>query len=106
MKLFIRDKVYFTEPTTGEVFEEEVTHIDNNYILGKKMDLTFLYNKGKLGVYRLHCSECGDMIPTPLSHFQVEGLKGKQKLLPSYCEICKNKKLYPENPEEGITLWI
>ena len=106
MKLFIRDKVYFRDPTTGEVFEDIITHVDDNVVKGKVHDLTDVYNSGNLNVYRLECQICGCTIPQPLSHFQVDGLKGKQRLLPSTCKTCLEESRYPDNPEEGIILWI
>lgn len=106
MKLFIRDKVYFTDPTTGEFFEDMITHVDDNVVKGKVHDLTDVYKSGNLNVYRMECYVCGCIIPQPLSQFQVDGLKGKQQLLPSTCKACLEESLYPDNPEEGIILFI
>lgn len=106
MKLFIRDKVYFTDPITGEIIEDTVTHLEDNIVIGKSYDLTDYYNSGQLEVHRIHCHVCGDMLPIPLSYFQVDGLRGKYNLLPSSCKECLNKTRYPDNPEEGVTLWI
>jgi len=106
MKLFIRDKVYFTDPTTGEIIEDTITEVNDNVVMGKKFNLTDLYWKGELNVYRLECHICGFSIPAPLSQFQVDGIKGKQQLLPSTCGVCLEESRYPDNPEEGIILWI
>ena len=106
MKLFIRDKVYFTDPTTGEIIEDTITHVDEHVVTGKKYDLTSIHLKGDLNVYRMECNVCGCKIPLPLSQFQVDGLKGKYTLLPSTCRACLDDLRYPENPEEGVTLWI
>jgi hypothetical protein len=106
MKLFIRDKVYFTDPTTGEIIEDTITDVNDNVVMGKKFNLTDLYWKGELNVYRLECHICGFSIPAPLSQFQVDGIKGKQQLLPSTCGVCLEESRYPDNPEEGIILWI
>jgi hypothetical protein len=106
MKLFIRDKVYFTDPTTGELYEDEIVHVDDQTVMGKKHDLTGVHQKGELNVYRLDCHVCGCIIPQPLSHFQVGGLKGDYKLLPSTCRVCLEESRYPDNPEEGIIMWI
>lgn len=106
MKLFVRDKVYFTDPTTGELYEDEIVHVDNQTVMGKKHDLTSIHQKGELNVYRLDCCVCGCIIPLPLSHFQVGGLKGDYKLLPSTCRVCLEESRYPDNPEEGIIMWI
>ena len=106
MKLFIRDKVYFTDPTTGELIEDTVTHVDNNVVIGKVYDLTEYHMSGQLGVHRIHCHKCGNMLPRPLSQFQVDGLRGKYQLLPSTCRDCLNHIRYLDNPEDGVTLWI
>jgi len=106
MKLFIRDKVYFTDPTTGEIIEDTITDVNDNVVMGKKFNLTDLYWKGELNVYRLECHICGFSIPAPLSQFQVDGIKGKHQLLPSTCGVCLEESRYPDNPEEGIILWI
>jgi hypothetical protein len=106
MKLFIRDKVYFTDPTTGEFFEDTITHVDEQVIMGRDRDLTSIYNRGDLNIYRIQCYVCGCIIPKPLSQFQVDGLKGKQQLLPSTCNVCLTDPRYYEDPEEGIILFI
>ncbi len=107
MKLFIRDKVYFTDPTTGEFFEDMITHVDGQVIMGRDHgNLTSIYNRGDLNIYRLDCHVCGCIIPQPLSQFQVDGLKGKQHLLPSTCNVCLTESKYYDNPEEGILLFI
>lgn len=106
MKLFIRDKVYFTNPTTGELFEDTIVNLNGDVVIGKEYDLTEVHRKGELNVYRLECHVCGFSIPTPLSQFQVDGIKGKQDLLPSTCGSCLSGSRYPDNPEEGIMLWI
>jgi hypothetical protein len=97
MKLFIRDKVYFTDP---------ITHIDEQVIMGRDRDLTSIHERGDLNIYRMQCYVCGCIIPKPLSQFQVDGLKGKQQLLPSTCNVCLTDPRYYEDPEEGIILFI
>ena len=106
MKLFIRDKVYFTDPTTGEIIEDTITDVNDNVVIGKKYDLTSIHQKGDLNVYRLQCHICGFTIPSPLSQFQVDGIKGKQEILEPTCGVCLEESRYPDNPEEGIILWI
>ncbi len=102
MGLQVNDRVCFTD-STGHIIDDVVTNVSNNVIEGEKYDLTILYLTNKLSIYRDTCNVCGCGIPA-----RIEALKngesddGQENI----CTICKEERSYPENPDDGVTLWI
>lgn len=103
MGLQVNDRVCFTD-STGHVVDDVVTYVGNSVVEGEKYDLTLLYLTNKLSVYRDRCKVCGCDIP-----IRMETLKSQDfndHVYEHICAVCKEERSYPENPEDGVTLWI
>ena len=103
MGLQVNDKVCFTD-STGHVVDDIVTSVEYNNIEGEKYDLTLLYLANKLSVYRDTCNVCGCDIPIRITTLKSRDLD--DHVYEHICTVCKEERSYPQNPEDGVTLWI